>query len=157
MYPANIRWVVQWYLSVHWVNQWHSSWSPVHTGSASVHWLRVKLSSVCSKCTQFFRISSLLYMGMCVFIFLNNILMIKSCSICLGLVENTRCVNAENINIFIRYVGTDLEGITWLNWSWWNDKFAFPVDDRIYFVFSTWNSIIKTYLVDCIFIIIRQR
>ena len=42
MYPASIRWVAQWYSSVHWINQWHSRDIPVHTGPASVHWLRVR-------------------------------------------------------------------------------------------------------------------
>ena len=42
VYPASIRWVAQWYPSVHWVNHWHSSGIPVYTGPASVHWLRVR-------------------------------------------------------------------------------------------------------------------
>ena len=43
MYPASICLVAQWYLSVQWVNQWHSSGTPVYTGPASVHWLRVRV------------------------------------------------------------------------------------------------------------------
>ena len=42
-YPASIRWVAQWYPSVHWVNQLHSSGIPLYTGPASVHWLRVRV------------------------------------------------------------------------------------------------------------------
>ena len=42
VYLASIRWVAQWYPSVHWVNQWHSSGTPVYTGQASEHWLRVR-------------------------------------------------------------------------------------------------------------------
>ena len=42
MYPASIRWVAQWYPSVHWFNQWHASGIPVYTGPHSVHWLRVR-------------------------------------------------------------------------------------------------------------------
>ena len=46
VYTASIRWVAQWYPSVHSINQWHSSGIPVYTGPASVHWLRVGVPTV---------------------------------------------------------------------------------------------------------------
>ena len=57
VYPATIRWVGQWYPSLHRVNQWHSSGIPVYTGPASVHWLRVRVSIVSRSLTRIWSVS----------------------------------------------------------------------------------------------------
>ena len=57
MYPASIRWVAQWYPSVHWVNQWRSSGIPVYAGPASVHWLRVRVTGILVVLVPYYEVS----------------------------------------------------------------------------------------------------